>query len=130
MLKAVRFDPAEHKELMDFVENYRDKKNKPNHSEAIRVLMQKGLDVINRPQVQQPQIDIEAMKREIFGQIMSQINLSQFTVSAAPVQEHVFTKVNEVEPVIEPPKPISKLQSSQSTTGNPLLANLLGNSQR
>lgn len=130
MLKAVRFDLAEHKELMEFIENYRDKKNKPNHSEAIRMLMQKGLEVLNQPPVQQPQIDIEALKREIFGQIMSQINLASFAQPAAPVQTSVFTKVNQPAPEVEQPKPAPKTQPKTPANTNPLLANLLGNSQR
>ncbi|MNM09762.1 hypothetical protein D3C76_03130 [compost metagenome] len=130
MLKAVRFDLEEHEELIRFIEDYRDKKNRPNHSEAIRMLMQKGLDTINKVSNPQPQFDIEAIKRDIVDQIKSQMNLS-------PVHERVFTPVNdnlsqskiikdEVNEV-----PMSSQPAAPSVQPlNPLLANLLGNSQR
>ncbi|MNJ90555.1 hypothetical protein D3C87_81540 [compost metagenome] len=130
MLKAVRFDLEEHEELIKFIEDYRDKKNRPNHSEAIRMLMQKGLDTINKVSNPQPQFDIEAIKRDIVDQIKSQMNLS-------PVHERVFTPVNdnlsqskiikdEVNEV-----PMSSQPAAPSVQPlNPLLANLLGNSQR
>lgn len=134
MLKAVRFDLSEHKELVDFIENYRDKKNKPNHSEAIRMLMKKGLESINQPPVQQPQIDLESLKNELLGQVMSQINLSQLVPIQAPVHERVFTPVNNniPEPVIEEIEepPIVQKQIPTLQGANPLLANLLSNSQR
>lgn len=134
MLKAVRFDLEEHAELITFIEDYRDKKNRPNHSEAIRMLMQKGLDTLNTPPSPQPQLDIEAIKKDIVDQIKSQMNLSPIQT---PVHEHVFTPVNQplTQSKIDkagineaPTKPRPPAPPAQPLS--PLLANLLGNSQR
>lgn len=133
MLKAVRFDLEEHSEIIEFVENYRDKKNKPNHSEAIRLLMSKGLEALNQPaEPSQPAIDLESMKADIFQQIMTQVNkmgLNQQpkpspTITPAPNLTHGIKG-----PPTKPRPPVPPSQSSK-TAVNPLLANILGNSER
>jgi len=124
MLKAVRFDLEEHAELIEFVENYRDKKNKPNHSEAIRMLMQKGLEVLNKPEESpQPTIDIESLKAEIFNQLMAQV--SSMNITQPPKKE---TVTQPPQPVIQKQTP--KSAPSKTVAVNPLLANILGNADR
>lgn len=129
MLKAVRFDPEEHADLLDYIENYRDKKNRPNHSEAIRNLMIQGLrNSLSVPEeTPQPSIDIEAMKTDIFNQLMAKINMMG-------IQQPIITEQPKIqEPVIQetpaPPK-INKPKPTLPADMNPLLANLLGNSNR
>ena len=129
MLKAVRFDLDEHAKLIEFVENYRDSKNKPNHSEAIRLLMTKRLESLNQKQEsQQPNFDMESIKTEIFNQIMNQISSmglqppKQEKIFEPPKQEDFGVKPQTSTP--RPPTPAPKVNV------NPLLANILGNSER
>lgn len=124
MLKAVRFDLEEHKDIIDYVENYRDKKNRPNHSEAIRFLMEKGLEALNKEETPQKQeIDMESLKQDLFNQLMAQIQNSGMIPKPTPTppQERPFTQVNTKPKTDNVPK---------IANSNPLLANLLGNSQR
>lgn len=134
MLKAVRFDPDYHKDLIDFIETYKDKKGKTNHSEAIRLLMEEGLKSLQKdkePQTQPtPNFDIEKIKQDILKDVMASIISSNQYMHA-----HSFPQVNNQtnnEPVA-----IEKKQAPQTakkptlpTNGNPLIANLLANSQR
>lgn len=133
MLKAVRFDPEEHANLLEYIENYRDKKNKPNHSEAIRNLMIKGLENSNKyPEPVQQTIDVEAIKADLFNQLMAQFNTMNMQPKMEPKPEPVQQKLHEViEPQPQPsvPKPTPKPQNKPANT-NPLLANILGNSNR
>jgi Arc/MetJ-type ribon-helix-helix transcriptional regulator len=135
MLKAVRFDIEEHKDIIDYVENYRDKKNRPNHSEAIRFLMEKGLESLNKQEIPKPkqqEIDVESLKADLFNQLMSQIQKSGMVAAPVPtpepVRERPFTKVND-KPT-PTPKPKVNSDAPKVAASNPLLANLLGNSQR
>lgn len=139
MLKAVRFDLEEHAALIEFVENFRDRKNKPNHSEAIRLLMSKGLEALNQPaESPQPAIDIESLKSDIFNQLMAQINTMNMTpppqqrteppktITPGPKELH-GRKPPPSSP--RPPRPPSQ-SVPKSAAVNPLLANLLGNADR
>lgn len=135
MLKAVRFDLEEHAELIDFVENYRDRKNRPNHSEAIRLLMTKGLENLNnkQPEKEQTTIDIESIKQDIFNQLMSQINSMGISNQQIPIKQQ-STQYQTKQHVNEEPKKIitekEKPMSSPKIDNNPLLANLLSNINR
>lgn len=137
MLKAVRFDQEEHKELIDYIEKYRDKKNKPNHSEAIRFLMLKGLESLNfiedKSSETSSQIDVDNLKKELLTQIMDEIKFSALAGQALfPVQP-----VAPVVPIKNPPNPPPKQPKKEENpkpklpaNSNPLLANILNNSQR
>lgn len=135
MLKAVRFDPEEHKELIEFVENYRDKKNRPNHSEAIRFLMTKGLEYLKQQDTPKPALDIESIKNEIFNQIMAQIQSTGITLQPQqptyqPVRENpIRTNIKE-QPVSKPIQQPQQNNLPKKIATNPLLANILSNSQR
>lgn len=135
MLKAVRFDPEEHAELLEFIDNYRDKKNKTNHSEAIRVLMTKGLEAMNlQPVTNQSSIDIESIKKEILSQVMGQIQHLNIPQPQQEVKSEISKPREETHGVKpppttpRPPKPPSA--NVKPTSTNPLLANLLGNANR
>lgn len=131
MLKAVRFDPEEHAELLKYIENYRDKKNKPNHSEAIRFLMMKGLeniDTVSKPT--QQNIDIEAIKSELFNQLMAQFNQMniQPKIDDKPIKSDESDNTGLQQKPQQPSIPKPSVPKSANT--NPLLANILGNANR
>lgn len=145
MLKAVRFDEQDHKEILDYIVNYKDVKGKRNESEAMRFLMQKGLEslFIKEEPTPTPAIDVEAIKADLFAQIMAA--LPHQPVYSPPVQEPVYRvaqveepkrnhieTVQEVEKEMEKPTPPPKPKASPPSvdTSNPLLANLLGNINR
>ena len=48
-LKAVRFDDEKHKDILTYIDEYRDHKGRKNESEAIRFLLQKGFEFISNP---------------------------------------------------------------------------------
>lgn len=135
MLKAVRFDIEEHKDIIKFVEDFRDKKNKPNHSEAIRFLMTKGLESLNKTNEPQP-IDLESMKSDIFNQIMNKIDT--MNIQSPPPKEQVHKTLTPsrvqnhgIKPPTTQPRPgPPPSQSPKKAAINPLLANILGNSER
>lgn len=139
MLKAVRFDLEEHKELIEFIENYRDKKNRPNHSEAIRFLMNKGLEYLKQQDTPKSTLDIESniesIKNEIFNQIMAQIQSTGITLqhqqpTYQPVRENpIRTNIKE-QPVSKPIQQPQQDNPPKKIATNPLLANILSNSQR
>lgn len=179
MLKAVRFDEEKHKDLLEFIVSYKDSKGRTNESEAIRMLMQTGYNILNNKppeqlaeytehkenkddnvnidnlkkeltdeilltvyqnkQSEQNKIDIESIKKELLSEIFLQINNQTFnnlnniidklnnlspTVVTQP-QEQKFTKVNAEN---QEQKPKQKIDIPSNT--NPLLANILANSQR
>lgn len=151
MLKAVRFDEDKHKDLLKFVLDYKDIKGKQNESEAIRFLMQTGLNAINNLPLDIPQpqtkptsdIDIESLKKELMNDIMSQINVQAFNTvlnrldnAQNNIPTRAFTEMNtprDIEPISKPitenVKPIN--QPAKIPIGsNPLLANILANAKR
>lgn len=145
MLKAVRFDESKHKHLLDFVEDYRDSNGKPNHSEAIRVLMDEGFKVFNQ-RSSQPAVDpinVDSIKEEVYNNIMEELTKKFF--SQMGNQTNTFTPVNhntatitETKPVKKdfvtpPPKPVApppRVDSTSIIGETGLLANLLGNANR
>jgi hypothetical protein len=160
MLKAVRFDEEKHKDILEYIAQYRDNKNRPNESEAIRFLMQKGYEALNnydqvvhanvvqQPIAQEPKFDLESMKKEIYAEVMAQVS-SQALGSIStlidklgdlkPVYvspEQTFTQVNttsspELTKINSPePKQKTTKQIEIPKDTNPLLANLLGNANR
>lgn len=150
MLKAVRFDLEDHKHLLDYIDNYRDKKGKPNHSEAIRSLMEKGFENLNSsPTVEhqtkiQP-IDINQIKDQVYNQVYTEImeeltkkvfsQMSQpiQSIQSLPTQQQVKLEEPKKEVTIDPPKPKPPTQNVNVNTvagGNALLANILGNASR
>lgn len=161
MLKAVRFDDDRHKPLLEFMEKFRDDKGRPNDSEAIRFLMEKGLDYLNNPIPQsnsiieepivektKPLLDIENLKRELLtemkNEMLKEINnqhVSSLTTiiekldNIKVVQQPVFTQMNTPTTSLdrteqEQKTKIVKKQIEIPKDTNPLLANILANSQR
>lgn len=161
MLKAVRFDDDRHKPLLEFMEKFRDDKGRPNDSEAIRFLMEKGLDYLNNPIPQsnsiieepivektKPLLDIENLKRELLtemkNEMLKEINnqhVSSLTTiiekldNIKVVQQPVFTQMNNPTTSLdrteqEQKTKIVKKQIEIPKDTNPLLANILANSQR
>lgn len=148
MLKAVRFDPEIHKELIEFVENYKDKRGKPNHSEAIRILMEKGFESlsnstqnieIKKVEASQPAIDLDKFRDDIVKQIWETIGKTVLTQNVP--HAYAFTQINpnnqiQSQPQIEQikeepvkPAPLPK-KTIIPANGNALLGNLLSNANR
>lgn len=88
MLKAFRFDEEKHKHLIDFINNFKDKNNKPNDSEAIRYLMTMGYNTINNydnikkqirmeilseQQTNKQNIDINTIKKELLMELQPNV---------------------------------------------------------
>lgn len=131
MLKAVRFDPElnSHKQLIEFMESYLDKRGKPNHSEAIRLLMEKGYESLHGKSFEvetkveiQPQIDIEEIKKSLLDEVMK----SLAPMLKPQVEEKVLLKQ---EPVYEkPPQPTQPKPPLPNMGG--LMGNLLNNAKR
>ena len=140
MLKAVRFDPETHKELINYIESYLDKRGKPNHSEAIRLLMEKGYEVLhgksNAETVveTQPQVDLDKFREDIIKEIFETIGknaIAQPIIQPQIIQSTPITQIQEPkeeikkEPVNAPaPKP-----KPPANVGG-LMGNLLSNANR
>ena len=137
MLKAVRFDEKNHKNILDFIQNYHDDRGKLNESEGIRHLMQLGLDSINLPK---SLLDFDSMKAELLREILQTFNSQNNNLidkldKIQPIyvqtsqMEKTIDKISDKisEKIIEKPK-IKKV----NTTGNAntLLNNLLDNSNK
>jgi hypothetical protein len=169
MLKAVRFDEDKHKTLLKFMEDFRDDKGKPNDSEAVRFLMQKGLEYLTATPIPQPQpvieekivekiieqpkpsLDIDSLKRELLTEMKNEMlkemnnqHVNSLTtiiekldnLKPVVVQQPMFTQMNTPIPTTEvteqqeiKPKAIKNPIEIPKDT-NPLLANILANSQR
>lgn len=138
MLKAVRFDPESHKYLIEYIENYTDKRGKPNHSEAIRMLMEKGFEAMNlKPVIQEviveekkPDIDINKLKEEIMKEIWGTIGKTALVQTPAQVilpQQNSSPIEQPKQEIPQAPKP--KIQKTPVNTGG-LMGNLLGNANR
>lgn len=134
MLKAVRFDLEAHEHLLTYIDNYRDNKGKPNYSEAIRMLMQKGYETIHStPVVEQKveiqPVDINSIKDQVYSEVMEELTKKLFSQMGPIIHQEPIKK----EPIFLPPKPkpTSKPIDTTSTAGgNGLLANLIGNANR
>jgi hypothetical protein len=133
MLKAVRFDEANHKELIDFIESYRDKKNRPNHSEAIRFLMEKGFATLNQKeetkQQTQQNIDIEKLTAEITSKVWESISKNYINNSFPISQQNQYTQKEEIKKE-QAEQPVSKPKTTIPIEGNSLLSNMLRNANR
>lgn len=126
MLKAVRFDEELHKDLLKYIEDFRDHKGRKNESEAIRALMTKGLEYINnKHQPSNQQVNVEQITQDILNQVMATLNQNQPKQHHQPINNDIQVKMNTVET-----KEIVQLQPKKQNpviNDNPLLSNLLGN---
>lgn len=158
MMKAVRFSEDKDDKLIDFIEDFRDTKNKKNHSEAIRYLMRQGLKYLEHQeeftkindskQNNQQQIDIDKIKQQIRTELMDEITNSTLSnlnsivdklsnIQPVTVQESTqnntdkqFTKINDSNN-----KQFTKINDNKQKVDipadtDPLLANLLNNANR
>ena len=78
MLKAIRFDEEKHKEILQWLKNFRDKKGKENESEAARYLMQQGIEYIIYKQsnelIKEPKnINSDDFKRELMNEVRTEV---------------------------------------------------------
>lgn len=119
MLKAVRFDENQHKQLLDFIDFYQDDKGRRNDSEAIRYLMQKGFEAITNEQ-KQPQpietnipmqsepVSVDTLKKEVISELanlipkdtvqpdMEQIKKELYNQVLSEVNEKTLTSLNSI----------------------------------
>lgn len=140
MLKAVRFDDIKHEELLKYICEYKDKNNKKNESEAIRYLMQLGLDKINENSTtkkEKPIKDIDSLKQEIISEIMSQIGINSLinnvNVQSNDIQrdkQQFYTNENLYKNKVDNEIPVKQVTIKTNKDTSPLLANLIANSQR
>lgn len=139
MLKAVRFDPEDHKELLAFILAFKDDKGKKNESEAMRYLMTKGLEGLNKPLVIEPiipapQFDYEKMKSELLQELIAQVGVPNHvlkpqvqTKNELVLQPEISQTRNVEEKLTNAHNPVKE---TANTPSNPLLANLLNNKRR
>lgn len=135
VLKAVRFDETEHKDLLNFLTTFVDHKGRKNESEAIRFLMSKGFEALqNQPPVQPQQtIDVDKLKNELFQQIMSSLQFRPtIEETIAYINPNGIAKFNFDLPKEE----VKRLDNGEDesskppTPNNPLIANMLANRKR
>ena len=72
MLKAVRLDDEKHKDIISYIQSFKDSKGKINESAAIRELIVNGYKTINpnfKPQ--EKEIDINTLKMELLQELES-----------------------------------------------------------
>jgi len=100
MLKAVRFDENEHKQLLDFIEFYVDEKGRRNDSEAIRYLMQKGLEAVRNPQftevntsTTESTVDINTLKKEVLNEIASLLPKETAQPNLEQLKQELYNQV-------------------------------------
>jgi hypothetical protein len=100
MLKAVRFDEVQHKDLLDFVSNYRDNKGRVNESEAIRLLMQKGIKAMNAPQaieteipVKDNSVDMATLKQEVLQELTQLFPQNNTQSDIEKIRQEIYTQV-------------------------------------
>lgn len=128
MLKAIRFN-NEHKDLIQYIENYRDDKNQPNHSEAMRYLMTLGLEYLKQPKTKET-LDFNSMKQELLSELLMELNKNEISRASA------FTIVNSnelpqhINETVQPEIKKKKVEIPKEFSTNPLLANILNNAQR
>lgn len=100
MLKAVRFDENEHKQLLNFIEFYVDEKGKRNDSEAIRYLMQKGLETVLNPQFTEVNtsnnenvVDINTLKKEVLNEIANLLPKETTQPNLEQLKQELYNQV-------------------------------------
>lgn len=151
MLKAVRLDEFEHKNLLEFIANYKDSRNKRNESEAIRSLMIKGFEALQNPVQPQPILDVDKLKAELFQQIMSSIQPIKvyeqyspmpvnpdFIAKMKPIEQdnNEFIHVNAGRGIGAREAEVQKFNNGEEEPSkpvaptNPLVANMLANRKR
>lgn len=70
MLKAVRLDDEKHKDIISYIQSFKDSKGKLNESAAIRELIVNGYKTINpnfKPQ--EKEIDVNSLKMELLREL-------------------------------------------------------------
>jgi hypothetical protein len=104
MLKAVRFDENQHKQLLDFIDFYQDDKGRRNDSEAIRYLMQKGFEAITNEQ-KQPQpieanipmkpepVSVDTLKKEVISELAGLIPKDQVQPDMEQIKKEFYNQV-------------------------------------
>lgn len=137
MLKAVRFDLEAHEHLLTYIDNYRDSKGKPNYSEAIRMLMQKGYEAIHSTPVVEQKIevqpvDVNSIKDQVYSEVMEELTKKLFSqMGSQPIIQQPEPVKQDPTPLPPKPKPVSKpIDTTSIAGGNGLLANLIGNANR
>jgi hypothetical protein len=188
MLKAIRFDEKKHKDILEWLKAFRDKKNKENESEAARFLMKKGIEYLTLIQQENVQIfkdgiqiefsealpkieeketlNKDNLKKELMDELLVEVNNKMLTglnsfvdklntiqipVQTIPqnisqpipqsIEQSIQNTRNKLTPADEVPPPsppmnpsrpvnIKRNTSNPNTSGNALLANLLGNADR
>lgn len=100
MLKAVRFDEVQHKQLLNFIKDYRDNKGRINESEAIRLLMQRGLESLQQSAIeptpvvnQDNEIDINMIKQELLSEIAMLIPQNKEQPSIEQIKKELYNDV-------------------------------------
>lgn len=100
MLKAVRFDEVQHKDLLDFVSNYRDNKGRVNESEAIRLLMQKGIESMNVPQIVEVEVPMKdnsvnmaVLKQEVLQELTQLIPQNNTQPDIEKIRQEIYAQV-------------------------------------
>jgi len=149
MIKVVRFNENEHKDLINYINNYTDEKNQPNISEAIRHLMQLGFESLNSNNINKDNcgFNMDELKQQILEEISAneskgiieafqlsqKQNAEQIQQLLLGIQEtiknnSIVTKANDV---IENDVPIKKKKVVDvPVDANPFLQNLLNNANR
>lgn len=109
MLKAVRFDPEKHKEILNFITNYKDQKGRHNESEAIRFLMQSGFDSINNSHTQadsqintqqnnkvyynKQSTDIDLLKKELLKELKGSTNNNDSNINMDSLKKELLQEL-------------------------------------
>ena len=136
MLKAVRFDEINHKNILDFIQNYHDNRGRLNESEGMRHLMQLGLESINQPQL--PIMDFDLMKAELLKELLQTVNsqnidlLDKLDKIQQPIyvqQTQSIEKVDKIDKNIDK-IPIKNKKVNIPGNSNALLNNLLNNANK
>jgi len=133
MLKAIRFDEYNHKDILEFIQNYYDNKGKLNESEGMRYLMQLGLDSINNPL---PPTTFDSMKSELLEELLQIINSQNINLlNKLDTIQPIYVQTSQIEKTID--KISEKIQEKSKPkkvnvpgNANALLNNLLDNSNK
>jgi len=137
MLKAVRFDENNHKDILEFIQNYYDNRGKSNESEGIRYLMKLGLDYINNSL---PPTTFDLMKTELLEELLQIINSQNINLlDKLDKIQPIYVQASQIEKTIdkisdkmqEKVQEKSKLKKvNMPGNANTLLNNLLDNSNK
>ena len=94
MLKAVRLDDEKHKDIIDFITNYKDEKGKTNESAAIRYLIINGFKTVNPnfTPLEKEIIDVNKLKRELLQEIEN--NSPNINEIKSQIREELIREMN------------------------------------